>query len=234
MVQDLPDYSNVNFLAIDDHELILKATVSELRKRFPEVNVLTASTAEASYAKVKRHKPNLILLDLSIPFSEGKDPKTEIGLSLLENLMEQNENLNFTILSSHIQRLITIVNRIENHAGGFTVADKNLPTSEMLTRVNWALQGITHTKDIRGIRSGIELRPEWYQVLKLAFEQGLQDKAIADRMSVSTRTVRLYFHKLQDALGIYPDEYGGQINLRIQTGIEARRMGLIEAVISTD
>ena len=65
----------------------------------------------------------------------------------------------------------------------------------------------------------------------MAFEKGLQDKAIAEEMSISIRTVRLYFNKLQDALGIYPEDYGGQINLRTQTGIEARKMGLIEDVV---
>ena len=74
MVQGLPDYSNVNFLAVDDHELILKATVSELQKRFPKANVLTANNAEAAYKKVKRHAPVLLLLDLSIPFAEGVMP----------------------------------------------------------------------------------------------------------------------------------------------------------------
>ena len=39
----------------------------------------------------------------------------------------------------------------------------------MLTRVDWALQGLTHTKDIQGIHSGLEVRPEWLQVLTLAF-----------------------------------------------------------------
>ncbi|NER81763.1 MAG: response regulator transcription factor [Leptolyngbya sp. SIO1D8] len=231
MKQDLPRFSQLKFLVVDDHETVLKGTVSELQESFPDANIETASSAQAVLRKVKSNQPDLLLLDLSIPSFEGDHAKTEIGLSLLKQLMEQTEDLNFTILSSYIQRLIMIVSRIERHAGGFTVVDKNLPAAEMIKRVRWALQGITHTKDVKGIRAGIELRPEWLEVLKLTFEQGLQDKAIAEAMSISTRTVRLYFNKIQDALGIYPEDYGGQINLRIQTGIEARKMGLIEDVI---
>ncbi|MBE7384485.1 MAG: response regulator transcription factor [Leptolyngbya sp. SIO1E4] len=231
MGQDLPKFSQLKFLIVDDHATVLKGTVSELQESFPDSDIETASSAELALARIKNNQPDLLLLDLSIPSTEGGHAKTEIGLSLLKQLMEQTEDLNVTVLSSYIQRLIMIVSRIERHAGGFTVVDKNLPAAEMIMRVRWALQGITHTKDVKGIRAGIELRPEWLQVLKLAFEHGLQDKAIAEKMSISTRTVRLYFNKLQDALGIYPEDYGGQINLRIQTGIEARKMGLIEDVI---
>lgn len=232
MVQNLPLNADTNFLVIDDHELILNSTVSELRKHFSEVNILTAHTARSATQFISELHPTLILLDLSIPFSEGDSAKTEVGLRLLEKLMDNNKFVNITILSSHLQRLITLIHRIENHEGGFTVSDKSLSLDEIITRVNWSLKGITHTKEIQGFRSGIELRPEWYEVLKLAFECGFQDKAIAEKMSISVRTVRLYFSKLQDVLSVYPEDNDGQLNLRIQTGIKARKMGLIEDVVS--
>ncbi|WP_302884942.1 hypothetical protein [Kovacikia minuta] len=37
----------------------------------------------------------------------------------------------------------------------------------MLSRVNWALQGVTHTKAIGQQR--LEVKPEWLTVLNLAF-----------------------------------------------------------------
>ena len=61
--------------------------------------------------------------------------------------------------------------------------------------------------------------------LTLAFEEGLQDKAIAESMSISERMVRHYWSKLQDALNIYPEE--GK-NIRIQTEMRARAEGLID------
>ncbi|MGQ9871889.1 hypothetical protein [Leptodesmis sp.] len=52
----------------------------------------------------------------------------------------------------------------------------------------------------------------------------MTDKAIAERMQVSDRTVRNYWVHLQDALGVYdePDK-----DLRIQIEIAARRLGLL-------
>ena len=50
------------------------------------------------------------------------------------------------------------------------------------------------------------MKPEWLQVLQLAFQESLQDKAIAERMNVGERTVRHYWSKIQDVLDVYPDE----------------------------
>jgi DNA-binding NarL/FixJ family response regulator len=56
------------------------------------------------------------------------------------------------------------------------------------------------------MRNGLEVKPEWLEVLNLAFRDGLQDKAIAESMHVSERTVRHYWTKVQDALEVYPEE----------------------------
>ncbi|MDV3001585.1 MAG: hypothetical protein N5P05_003191 [Chroococcopsis gigantea SAG 12.99] len=92
----------------------------------------------------------------------------------------------------------------------------------MLTRLNWAMEGVTHTKDLK---NGVEVKPEWLEVLRLAFEEGLQDKAIAKQINVSERMVRHYWTKLQDALGIYPED---DKNLRVLTLKRAREEGLID------
>ena len=102
--------------------------------------------------------------------------------------MQQYPILNFVVQSGHVKALVRLKPYIDAHQGGFTIVDKSLPLQEMLTKVDWALQGIIYTP--RDMRTGIELKPEWLQVLKLAFQEGLQDKAIAEQINVSERTVR--------------------------------------------
>lgn len=51
----------------------------------------------------------------------------------------------------------------------------------------------------------IELDSQWVRALQLKFHQGLTDKAIAKRMRVSDRTIRNYWLRLQDSLGIPED-----------------------------
>jgi len=130
------------------------------------------------------------------------------------------------VQSSYAKALVRIKYEIDEHQGGFVIADKGLSEQDVLNRVNLGLQGATHTKDIK---NGLELKPEWLEVLSMAFDQGLQDKVIAEKMHLHERTVRAYWTKIQDALHIYPEDckQGGK-NMRIQTEIRAREEGLID------
>jgi DNA-binding NarL/FixJ family response regulator len=169
--------------------------------------------------------PDLVIMDLSIPENLGETARPDVGVQLLKNLMKDYPSLNIVVQSAHIRTLVRIRPDIDSHKGGFTVADKSLSSQQMLTRVDWALQGLTHTKDIKAINSGLEIKREWFMVLTLAFDQGLQDKIIAQKMCISERMVRHYWSKLQDALDVYPEE--GK-NIRIQTEMRARQEGLID------
>jgi DNA-binding NarL/FixJ family response regulator len=137
--------------------------------------------------------------------------------------MQQYPDLNIVVQSAHVKSLVRLKPAIANHQGGFTIVDKNLPLREMLIKVDWALQGIIYTP--KDMRTALEVKPEWLTVLQLAFQDGLQDKAIAEQMNVSERTVRHYWTKVQDVLDVYPDP--GK-NIRIQTEIRAREEGLID------
>ncbi len=82
---------------------------------------------------------------------------------------------------------------------------------------------------IRSLQPGIEVKPEWLEVLRLAFSEGLQDRAIAEKMQIQAGTVRHYWRKLYDVLDIDPEserEVGR--NLRTLAQIRAREKGLID------
>lgn len=211
------------FLVVDDHELVLDGTVNVLKQQYPAATVVVAHTATAALTQMATYHPDLIVADLSMPETVGATARTETGIDLLKTLMEQYPTLNIVVQSAYSKALVRLKLAISNHEGGFVVADKSLPMKEMLTKVNWALDGVFHTpKELRG---GMEVKPEWLELLHLAFGEGLQDKAIAERMNVSERSVRHYWTKIQDVLGIYPDD--GK-NIRIQTELRAREEGLID------
>ncbi|MBR8835614.1 MAG: response regulator transcription factor [Stigonema ocellatum SAG 48.90 = DSM 106950] len=225
MKQALSAKALLKILVIDDHESVLGGTIDVLRKHYPDAEFMTALTGNNALNQLTSSQPELVVMDLSIPESFGLTARPNTGLQLLRTLMKNYPNLNLVVQSAHVRTLVRVRPDIDAHKGGFTVADKSLTSKEMLTRVDWALQGLTHTKDIKGIHSGLEVKPEWLQVLTLAFQEGLQDKAIAERMCVSERMVRHYWSKLQDALEVYPEE--GK-NIRIQTQMRAREEGLID------
>ncbi len=212
------------FLVLDDHELVLGGTTEVLKRHYPEAEILTAQTAQRAQVQIERYRPDLVVIDLSIPEDSSVTARVETGLQLIETLMESYPTLNIVVQSTHPRSLIRLKHGIDAHEGGFTVADKNLSVVEMIKRVEWALQGVNYTpQEMR--EKGLEFKPEWLEVLKLAFAEELQDKEIAKRMKVVEKTVRNYWTKIQDTLGVYPEP--GK-NLRIQTEMKARERGLID------
>ena len=137
--------------------------------------------------------------------------------------MQQYPTLNIVVQSAYPRSLIRLKPVISLHQGGFTVADKSLPMSEMLTKLDWALKGVFNTPQV--MRSGIELKPEWLEMLKLASNEELTDKAIAKEMSIAESTVRHYWTRIQDELRVYTDTAK---NKRIRTINLAKEIGLID------
>jgi DNA-binding NarL/FixJ family response regulator len=218
----MTDSQPVDILIVDDHRLLLNGTVSLVSDRFPGAQVNCSQTAQEAIAQVTKHLPDLVIADLSIPETSGTAANIEHGLGLLKCLMQDYPHLNLMVQSSNVKALIRIMPEIDNHQGGFTIADKSLPIETFLTRMEWAMQGFTHTKDLQ---ADVEVKPEWLEVMRLAFEEGLQDKAIAQTMHKSERMIRHYWSKIQDALEIYPEE--GK-NMRALTHIRARETGLLD------
>jgi len=219
----MPTQTNPKILVVDDHASVLEGTVNSIRQQYAEAKISVAQTAEKALGIVEEGQPDLMVVDLCIPQRNGESAKIETGLQLLRDLMQHYPTLNLMIQSANTASLVRLKPAINAHEGGFTIAAKSLSLPDMLTRVDWALQGLVFTP--KEMRSGLEMKSEWLQMLKLAFEGGLQDKAIAEQMNISERTVRHYWTKIQDALGVYPDE--GK-NIRIHTGIRARQEGLID------
>ena len=224
--EELPVDKQLNILVVDDHPLMLTGTFDVLNRDYSHASILKAQTAQETLSLIESHHFDLIVMDLSIPDKKGQRAEVDLGIQLLQNLLKEYPHQNFIVQSSYVKALIRIKHDIDNHQGGFAIADKGLPEDEMLTRVQLAIIGATHTQDIK---AGIELKPEWMEVLRMAFEDGLTDKEISNRMYKSERAIRTYWTKIQDVLGVYPEDckQTGK-NLRIQTEICAREEGLID------
>ncbi|WP_414624183.1 response regulator [Calothrix sp. CCY 0018] len=218
-------------LLVDDHHLIVSGTFNMLQKQYPNMEIFIAETAKDAFNKIEKVNQenlffDLIILDLSIPENTGMTANIDTGIQLIKDLLNKYPLANLMVQSSYAKALVRVKYEIDEHQGGFVIADKGLSEQEMLIRINLAIQGATHTKDIK---TGLELKPEWLELLSLAFDEGLQDKVIAEKMHLHERTIRAYWTKIQDALNVYPNDckQGGK-NMRIQTEIIARKEGLID------
>lgn len=212
----------LKILIVDDHQLMLKGTVDLVQGHFPRAEISAAQTAQAALDHIQAHPVDVAIVDLSLPKLTGTAAHTEHGLALLECLITDYPQLNLVVQSSTIKILVRLISDIERHRGGFTIADKGVPMKTFLTRIEWSIEGLSYTKDLQ---TDLEVKPEWLDVLNLAYEDGLQDKAIAQKMYKSERMIRHYWSKIRDALGVYPEE--GK-NIRTLTQIRARETGLLD------
>lgn len=222
MSRDTTDSSKQIFLVVDDHEAILQGTVPALKATYPSAEVLTAQDIQMAQLQMRSRPPALIVLDLSLPAKPHTLASSEVGLQFLKTLIESELAPNILVLSTNIQPLVQLKPMINAYEGGFAAMDKALPLREMLRLVDFALRGSIYLPP--QLRSRTEFDPKWIEVLTLKFQEGLTDKAIAQRMRVSDRTIRNYWIRLQDALDVY-DQPGKE--LRIQIELAARNLGLI-------
>ena len=211
------------FFVVDDHASVLDGTVMALQQTFPAAEITTAQTAQEARDKLGKLRPDVVIVDLSIPESAGETAQTETGIHLLRSLLDAYPDYNFVVQSAYVKALVRIKPSIDAHQGGLTIVDKSESMKEMLTKVDWALKGVVYTP--REMRMGLEVKSEWLRVLELAFREGMKDRAIAQEMNIAERTVRHYWTKVQDVLGVYPEE---DKSMRIQTELRAREEGLID------
>ncbi len=229
MSQGLQQKVSPKILLIDSYEIFLSGTLKELRSYYPDAKIYAATTVEDAFDRIATIKPELVITDICVAKNIGGAIGINNGMHLLKELLTNYPQINILVQSTYINTLVRIKSEIDKHPSGFVVADKCLSTQETLNRVKWSLQGLTHTKDIKAIKSGLELKPEWLRLLNLAFEEGLQDKAIAAHICVSERMVRHYWFKLQEVLDMNVNELKNQgKNLRVVTHIRAREEGFID------
>ena len=222
-MSQIPQSQKRTFLVVDDHTLVLDGTLGILKQAYPEADIVTAKTAQEALNQMAQTHPDLVMVDLVMPAAIGETAQAKSGLQLLKTLMEHYPKLNLVVQSAHVRTLVWLKPTIDNHLGGFTVVDKSQPVRDLLTMVDWALRERTYTPP--EIRNGLQLKPAWMKVLQLAFQESLQDTAIAKRMNVSERTVQYYWTKIRDVLEVYPED---DKNLRIQTEARAREAGLLD------
>lgn len=227
MNEDLTRQKYLKILVVDDIEVMLKSTVQFLKEKYPEAEIETATTTEETVIRLNTFNPNLLILDLQISEKNGGKTEMETGVNLLEKLLDdKNLKLNIVILSQHLKTLVRLKDKIDDyHGGGFVTNDKN-SIEQFLKKVDLALYGITHTKDIPGFREkNLNLKPDWLEVLKLAWYEELTDHEIAKRIHRTLRGTRNYWSKIQDVLGVYPED---NINLRIRTIKRAIEKGFLD------
>ncbi len=213
----------MNILLVDDHPVMLNSIGQLAQEQFPESTITSVGNVQAAQQALVDRQWQLMGVDLSLPQADKEIARSSNGLELLRQVMNDYPEMNLMVCSSNLQVLVQLKQYIDNHQGGFTIAAKSLPATEIKQRLQYAADGLTFTKDIR---RGLELKPEWLKTLQLG-ALGLQDRAISEQLHVTERAVRHYWTRLQDVLEVY-GKGEEAVNLRVLTLKRAREQGLLD------
>ena len=132
--------------------------------------------------------------------------------------------LNILIYTSEYGYLKPLTKSISRHQGGFVVVSKLERRKAFLEGVRHALDGKLEVP--RELRYEIDLDDREIQVLILLSRESLTDKAIAQRLNLSLKTIQNCVQRLKAKLSIdYLDE--NNTSTRVALCMEAVRRKLI-------
>lgn len=199
----------IRLILADDHAVLragLKAFFEEQKHPVLQV-VAEASSGEQAVELVEKYRPELLVLDLSMPGMGGLETTLELkkrGLPTrvliltqfseaiyLRRLMEAGAN-GYILKSARGEELLSAIRAVLQ---GGTYIDPNVAGSLMDRAFG------THT-DSSGEEGYSKLTPRERQVLKMIAE-GQANKEIASALELSVKTVMAHRVNLMDKLGIH-------------------------------
>ncbi len=190
---------------LDDHPLVREwlATMVALE---PDLTVCgQAGEAGAALAAVAQTKPNVVVVDLSLPRSSG--------LEFIKQMRAQYPSIRLLVLSMHDEA--TIAERaFRAGAHGYVVKRESGP--QIIAGIRAVLEGHFYTSPsltaqlagrmfggsaVGGRRPEEDLSDREMEVFRLR-GQGCSAKEIADRLGVSVKTVGSYDMRIKEKLGL--------------------------------
>jgi two-component system response regulator NreC len=193
-------------VAADDHAIVLEGLVALLRSQ-PDLDVVgQATSGRAALEEIRRVRPDVVLLDISMPEMSG--------LEVARCLTDEMPGVRILILTMHDEEAFFFE---ALHAGASGYVLKGAGRDELLSAVATVAEGGVHIPPqlARGlVREALRYQPSnseeasealterEHDVLRLVAE-GLTNKEIADRLILSPNTVKTHRLRLYQKLHLH-------------------------------
>lgn len=191
---------SVKVIIVEDHEATLRGLQFEL-SREDDIDVIgTAKTAEEGLALLSSLKPDIVLLDLHLPDSEGPRTLTE---SFCKGIANEGSSKVIVFSGDNRTAILNIV--LDIGVSGFLL--KSEPISAVLNAIRSAHAGekpVVSTELIER-RAETKLTPAEQHLLKL-LARGMKYQEIAGIRVTAPETVRKQVDQLQDKLSLHSRE----------------------------
>lgn len=189
---------------VDDHQIVLHG-LQQLFERQEDFDVVSCSRDGAEgVSAVERHRPDVVVLDLRMPGHSGLD--------VLRTLAARKLTSRVVLLTAAI-RDEEIVEAVKLGAMGLVLKESSPDVLlECVRSVHRGQQWIDRDTLTRAIRTtlspdapgrpdGEPLTPREVEIVKMV-AQGLRNKVIAERLSISEGTVKVHLHNIYEKFGV--------------------------------
>jgi len=201
----------------DDHPIVLQG-LQQLFERHSDFEVVCCCTSgHAALAGVRTHRPDVLVLDLRMPEGNGLDvlraiaaEKLECRTVLLTATVSDDEVMEAVRLGarglilkeSPPEALVDCVSRVYRGEQWLERETVTLAVQNALDRTRGAADALT---------------PREIEIVRMV-AQGLRNRAIAERLSISEGTVKVHLHNIYEKFAV---------DGRLELLLSARRTGLI-------
>jgi DNA-binding NarL/FixJ family response regulator len=211
--------SSVRVLLADDHELVRAGIRSLLQAISGVMVVAEARDGREALESVRRHQPDVVLMDIGMPGLNG--------LEATSRIVKEFPRTQVIVLSMYKSEEY-VLGALRNGAAGYLLKDAS-PT-ELQTAVRAVARGESYLSpsvsrqvidDYRQRTAASTnpldlLTPRQREILQLIAE-GRSTKEIAGLLSVSVKTVETHRAQLMERLDVY--DVPGLVRFAIRTGV---------------
>ncbi len=192
------DNGNISVVLADDHAVVRNA-LRVMLEREDDIDVVAeAGDADSALRYVSGHRPDVLILDLSMPGGSG--------LSAIPTIRDQSPDTEIVVLTMQDE---TAFAREALQAGVLGYILKEAASDELVKAVRMASEGRTYLQPELGARLAAEpdaatsddLSERELEVLKL-IALGHTNNEIADQLYLSVRTVESHRAHIQQKLGM--------------------------------
>jgi DNA-binding NarL/FixJ family response regulator len=212
------DHGPIRVLLADDHALV-RAGIRALAERIEGIEVVAEAGNGAEALKlIKELKPDLVLLDISMPEASG--------FEVLAQQAKEFPDVRVIVLTVHEAEAYAI-RALREGASGFLL--KSAASVELEAAIKTVTRGETYVSPELSRRSLLEygkastdrakldtLSPRQREILKLIAE-GLSTKEKARRLNISVKTVESHRAELMGRLNIH--DVAGLVRFAIKMGL---------------
>ena len=204
---------------VDDHPIVLHG-LEQLFERQPDFDVVACcADALSAFDAVVRLRPDVMVLDLRMP--------GHTGLDLLRTLATQHIPSKTVLLTAAI-RDQEVMEAVKLGAMGLVLKESApealIDCVRRVARGEPCIEPETMTRAARDAfergsarMAGESLTAREHEIVRMV-SQGLRNKAIAERLSISEGTVNVHLHNLYEKLGV---------DGRLELVLTAQQKGLI-------